>query len=203
MKILILFALALATTIQAQQPAPCLQLTQAKVDHRVLRRGAATDVKLKFEAGKHNGGPCYVVTESAAVGSHLPVLEIQNAPGVSAKVGVVGALRFDQASVGSATVKAQEISATIILTASSAATLGEHTLAGTVRYKSIDIQGNVSDEALSFDVPIKVEQAKSNTPEFPERHPVWARVLLPFEILALIALLPLVIVAELAGWDTL
>jgi hypothetical protein len=53
---------------------------------------------------------------------------------------------------------------------------------------------------LSFDVPIKVEPARAgaNAPSFPERHPVWAKVLLPFEIIAMV---PLFILAGLMGWD--
>jgi hypothetical protein len=55
---------------------------------------------------------------------------------------------------------------------------------------------------LSFDLPIKVEpRFGANAPGFSRRHPVWDKVLLPFEIVALIALLPLVMIAGIAGWD--
>jgi hypothetical protein len=201
MKTVILFALTLAAAAHAQQPVPCLELKQVKVGHRVLYQGGTADIKLKFEAMKSGPQNCRVLAESPALGHQLPALEIQDAPGMSAKVGPVGALRFDQPS--SATLKAREISATVALTASLDAIPGEHKLAGSVRYKVINSQGDVSDEVLSFDVPIKVEPARAgaNAQSFPRRHPVWAKVLLPFEIVALIALLPLIVIAGITGWD--
>lgn len=200
MNTLILFALTLAATTQAQPSAPCLQLKQVKVDHRVLYQGGTTDIKLKFEARKSGPQACRVLTESPALGRQLPALEIQDSPGVSAKVKSIGALRFDQSS--SATLRAREISAIIALTTSPDAILGEHKLAGTVRYKVTNSQGDVSDEVLSFDLPIKIESRfGTNTPGFSRRHPVWDKVLLPLEIVALIALLPLVMIAGFAGWD--
>jgi hypothetical protein len=55
---------------------------------------------------------------------------------------------------------------------------------------------------LSFDLPIKIEpRFGSSTPGFSKRHPVWDKVLLPFEIVAFIALLPLIVIAGLTGWD--
>lgn len=200
MKTLILFALTMAATTQAQQTAPCLQLKQVKVDHRVLYLGGTTDIKLKFEARKSEPQNCRVLAESPALGRQLPTLEIQDSPGVSAKVKSVGALRFDQSS--SATLKAREISAIVALTTSGDAIPGEHKLTGTVRYKVTNSQGDVSDEVMSFDMPIKVEpRFGANTPSFSRRHPVWSKVLVPFEIVALIALLPLVIIAGITGWD--
>jgi hypothetical protein len=198
MKTLILFALTLVAAAQAQQPAPCLELKQVRVDHRVLHQGQTTDIKLKFEARKSGPQNCHVLLESPVFARQLPVLEIQDAPGVSAKVKSVGPFRFDQPSSG--TLKARGISATVALTTSLDAIPGEHKLAGTVRYKVINSQGEVSDELLSFDVPIKVEPARAgaNAPSFPERHPVWAKVLLPFEIIAMV---PLFILAGLMGWD--
>ena len=200
MKTLILFALTMAAAAQAQQSAPCLQLKQVKVDHRVLYQGGTTDMKLKFEASKSGPQNCRVLTESPALGRQLPALEIQDSPGVSAKVKSVGALRFDQSS--SATLKAREISAIVALTTSLDAIPGEHKLTGAIRYKVTNGQGDVSDEVLSFDVPVKVEpRFGANAAGFSRRHPVWDKVLLPFEIVAFIALLPLVMIAGIAGWD--
>jgi len=199
MKTLILFALTMAAAAQAQQSVPCLQLKQVKVDHRVLYQGGTTGMKLKF-ASKSGPQNCRVLLESPAFARQLPVLEIQDAPGVSAKVGPVGVFRFDQPTP--AALKARGISATVALTASPDAIPGEHKLAGTVRYKVTNSQGDVSDEVLSFDLPIKVEpRFGANAPGFSRRHPVWDKVLLPFEIVALIALLPLVMIAGIAGWD--
>jgi hypothetical protein len=200
MKTLILFALTMAAAAQAQQSVPCLQLKQAKIDHRVLYQGGTTDIKLKFEARKTAPQHCRVLTESPALGRQTPTLEIQDSPNVSANVKSVGALRFDQSS--SSTLKAREISAIVALTTSLDANLGEHKLTGTVRYKVTNSQGDVSDEVLSFDVPVKIEpRFGANTPGFSKRHPVWDKVLLPFEIVAAIALLPLIVIAGIAGWD--
>ena len=200
MKTLILFALTMAAAAQAQQSVPCLQLKQAKIDHRVLYQGGTTDMKLKFEASKSGPQNCRVLLESTAVARQLPVLEIQDSPGVSAKVGTVGAFRFDQPTP--AALKARGISATVALTASPDAIPGEQKLTGTIRYKVTNDQGDVSDEVLSFDVPIKVEpRFGTSTPGFSRRHPVWDKVLFPFEIVAFIALLPLVMIAGIAGWD--
>jgi hypothetical protein len=107
MKTLILFALMLAAAAQAQQPAPCLELKQVKVNHRVLHQGQMTDIKLKFEARKSGPQNCRVLLESPALGRQMPALEIQDSPDVSATLNSVGALRFDQPSSGM--LKAREI----------------------------------------------------------------------------------------------
>jgi hypothetical protein len=196
MKGLIFLAVALATAAQAQQPATCLKLSQVTVDRRVVHQYGKTDVKLKFEAKD-----CYVLTQSPNLGPQIPVLEIQNETGLTAQIGAVGALRFDQSTVSSSILKAQEILATVNLAASDAAALGQHKLAGTIRYKVIDSQGSVSDEVLSFNVPIKVEQTVPNPPGFTDRHPVLTMMLVPIEVVVLVALLPLVVLAGLMGWD--
>lgn len=196
MKALIFLAVALATAAQAQQPTTCLKLNQVKVDHRVVHQYGTTEVKLKFEAKD-----CYVLTESPNMGRQMPILELQNEKGLTATVGSVGALRFDQSTVSASFLKAQEISATVNLAASYAAVLGQHKLAGTIRYKVIDSQGIVSDEMLSFNVPIKVEQTVPYPPGFTDRHPVLTMMLVPVGVVVLVALLPLVLLAELMGWD--
>jgi hypothetical protein len=196
MKGLIFLVVALATAAHAQQATTCLKLSQVKVDHRVVHQYGTTEVKLKFEAKD-----CYVLTESPNLGRQMPILEIQNETGLTAQIGAVGALRFDQSMVSASTLKAQEISATINLAASYAATLGQHKLAGTIRYKAVDSQGSVTDEMLSFNVPIKVEPTVPNSPGFTDRHPVWTAMLVPVGVVVLVALLPLVLLAELMGWD--
>jgi hypothetical protein len=113
----------------AARPLP--RTEAVRVDHRVLHQGQTTDIKLKFEARKSGPQNCHVLLESPVFARQLPVLEIQDAPGVSAKVKSVGPFRFDQPSSG--TLKARGISATVALTTSLDAIPGEHKVAGTVR----------------------------------------------------------------------
>lgn len=198
MKRLILALLALMTTAYAQQPAPCLKLSQVKVDHQSLHQSGTTDVKLKFEAKD-----CYVLTETPDLGRQMPVLELQSWQGINTKVRTVGAMRLDQSTISESVLKAKEILSTASVTATPDASLGEHVLAGTIRYKVMDEQGNVSDEIASFDVPIKVEPPapapSANNASFDEEHPVLSKALIPLEVIALIALFPLALVAYIAG----
>jgi hypothetical protein len=203
MKRLILFLIAMAAGAQAQQPTPCLKLSEVKVDHQTLHQGSATDVKLKFEARNKD---CYVLTESPDLGRQMPAVEVQSEPGITTKVRMVGAMRLDQSTISEQVLKAKEILTTASVTASRDASLGEHALTGTVRYKVMDEQGNVSDEVTSFDVPVRVEPSAPALPpaseSFDERHPVLSKALLPVEVVALIALFPLALIAYVVGnWD--
>jgi hypothetical protein len=203
MKRLILFFIGLAAAAQAQQPKPCLKLSQVKVDHQYLRQGSATDVKLKFETKD-----CYVLTETQDLGRQMPTLEVQSQPGIDASVRMVGAMGLDQSTISDQLLKAREILSTVSVTASPDVSLGQHALTGTVRYKVMDEQGNVSDEVASFDVPVWVD-TPAHAPvspaagkSFDEQHPVLSKSLIPLEVLAVIALFPLVLVAYIAGnWD--
>jgi hypothetical protein len=119
---------------------------------------------------------------------------------------MVGAMRLDQSAISAQVLKAREILSTVSVTASPDATLGEHALAGTVRYKVIDEQGSVSDEVASFDIPIQVAPPAPVAPaagkSFDENHPVLSKALLPLEVVALIALFPLALIAYVVGnWD--
>jgi hypothetical protein len=200
MKRLILLAITFAAAAQAQQPAPCLKLSQVKVDNRALHQDNTTRVKLKFEA-KH----CNVLIESPTLGRQEPILEMQDEPGLSPHIGQGNAFLLDQSTVTASIIKAQEISTIVTVSASSNARLGQHKLPWTIRYKVMDRQGNVSDEVLSFDVPIKVKPARvfSTSPGFLERHPVFTySVVLPLAVIGMIALLPVLIVWEMMGLDT-
>jgi hypothetical protein len=205
MRVLIFLAITLAASfVQAQQSAPCLKLSQVKVEHRVLHQDSTMRIKLKFEAQKFAGKKCYVFTESPALGKQMPTLEVQNEQSLTAHVGAVEVSRLDLSTVGASIIKAQEISTIVTVSASPDATLGERKLAGTVRYKIIDSQGNIADESLSFDLPIKVEPARtfSKPPGFAERHPVWTKtVVWPLAIVGAIVLLPIFILAEIMGLD--
>jgi hypothetical protein len=196
MKTLFVLLLALATGARAQQPTPCLKVTKIKVEKGVLRQDGATQATLTFE-GKH----CYVLTESKNIGRQGPVLEVTTPPGISASVESVGVVLFDSAKVRLADFKAGQIAANLNLAATPEAALGRHSLPVLVYYQVMDTMGNVHDETLAFSVPVKVAQAEHIRPPgpgFAARHPVWAKVLLPFEI---IAMAPLFILAGLMGWD--
>ena len=196
MKALFVLIMALATGAYAQQPTPCLKLKKTEIEKHVLHQDGATQATLTFEA-KH----CYVLNESKNIGRQGPVLEVASPPGVSATVESVGAVLFDPTKVRLADFKDGQIAATLNLAATPEAPLGKHSLPVLVRYQVMDSLGNVSDETLTFNMPIKVAQAehvRQPVAPFEERHPVWAKVLLPFEI---IALFPLVILAGLMGWD--
>ena len=200
MKHLIFLSIALAASLaHAQQPTPCLKLSHVKVDRKVLYQDGTAEVRLNFKARD-----CYVLTESVALGPQRPIVELQNEPGLKTQVGAIGAFRFDPDTAGATIFRAREITATLNLAATQEAALGQRKIPGTIRYKVVDRQGNVSDEVLSFDLPIKVERALSipRPPGFMDRHPVWTKtVLLPLAVIAAIALLPVVIVLTLLGVD--
>src|SRR5262249_47187873 len=103
MKRLILAVLALMTAAYAQQPEPCLKLSQVKVDHQVLHQSATTDVKLKFEAKDY----C-VLTETPDLGRQMPVIELQSGSEINTKVRMVGAMRLDQSTISESVLKAKE-----------------------------------------------------------------------------------------------
>lgn len=196
---LILFALTLAATAQAQQLAPCLKLSKVETETHVLHRSSGTDVKLTF-AGQH----CYVLCDPPSLGPLRPVVEMQSEPGLFVTTESPELSGFDQTALNTSILKAEEVSVTLHLAASSELALGEHKVPGVVRYRTIDGLGNLSDETLAFDFPITIAQAEHMTeikpvravePSFSQRHPVWSKVLLPFEGIALF------ILATLMGWD--
>lgn len=196
MKALFVLFIALAAGAHAQQPTPCLKLKKTEIEKRVLHQNGATQATLTFE-GKH----CYVLNKSENIGRQGPVLEVTTPPGISATVESVGVVLFDPAKVRLADFKPGQIAANLQLTATEEAVPGRHSVPVLVHYQVMDGLGNVHDETLAFNVPVKVapvEHIRQPAPGFSERHPVWAKVLLPFEVIALI---PLFILAGLMGWD--
>lgn len=196
MKALFILLMALATGAHAQQPTPCLKLKKTEIEKRVLHQNGATQATLTFE-GKH----CYVLNKSENIGRQGPVLEVTTPPGISATAEGVGAVLFDPEKVRLADFKPGQIAAKLHLTATPEAALGRHSLPVLVHYQVMDGLGNDHDETIAFDVPVKVAPAEHISqpgPGFEKRHPVWAKVLLPFEIVAMI---PLFILAGLMGWD--
>jgi len=186
MKALFVLLMALATGAYAQQPTPCLKLKKTEIEKRVLHQDGATQATLTFE-GKH----CYVLNESKNIGQQGPVLDVTPPPGISATVESVGVVLFDPAKVRLEDFRAGQIAVKLNLTATPDAPLGKHSLPVLVHYQVMDSLGNVSDETLTFNMPIKVAQAehvRPPVPPFEERHPVWAKVLLPLEIIVVIPL---------------
>jgi len=192
MKFSFLLLIALACGAAQAQQAPCLKLKQIMVEDHVLHQNGTTTVELIFE-----GHGCYLF-----VGSPVPappnwrpfIAEVEGAPGLMVESKGFGARRFDGAFVR---VRAQEITETLTLTAIPGLEAGKHKLHGQIHYTVMDSLANTSEETLAFEVPIKVVPPKKiHAPGMPfeERHPVWAKILLPLEI---IALFPLWVVAGL------
>lgn len=192
MKALLLLVIAIATcAAHGQQPTPCLKLNKIEIEKHVLHRNGATQATLMFE-GKH----CYVLNEAKNIGRQGPVFEITSQPGISSSVETIDVVQFDPAKMRLADFRAGEIAVKLNLTATPDAPLGKHSLPVLVHYQVMDGGGNVSDETLTFNMPIKIVKAEQFRPPFEERHPVWAKVLLPFEVIAFI---PLCILLWLVG----
>lgn len=184
MKALLVLLIALAAGAHAQQPAPCLKVKKIKVEKRVLHQNGATWATLTFE-GKH----CVVLDEAKDIGRQGLVFEIAPQPGISASAEIVGAGLFDPAKVRLADFQAGEIAASLDLRATPEAALGNHSLPVFLHYWVMDTAGNVHDETLAFSVPVKIvpaEYFRQPGPSFSERHPIWAKVLRPFEIIAIV-----------------
>lgn len=196
MKALFILLIALATGAHAQQTTPCLKLEKTEVEKRVLHQNGATQATLTFES-KH----CYVLGKAENIGRQGPVLEVTLPPGISVTVEGIGVVLFDPAKGSLADFKRGQIAANLQLTATPEAGLGKHSLPVLMHYQVMDGLGNIHDETLAFGIPVKVAPAEHISqpgPGFSERHPVWSKVLLPFEIIAFI---PLFILAGLMGWD--
>lgn len=194
MKALFVLLMALATGAHAQQPTQCLRVKKIKVEKRVLHQNDAAQATLTFE-GKH----CFVLDESKNIGMQGLVFKITPPPGISATVESVGVVPFDPTEVRSADFKAGQLEVNLNLTATPEAALGRHSLPVLAHYQVLDSLGNVHHETLAFHVPIKVapaEHIRPPVPPFEERHPVWAKVLLPLEI---IVFMPLCILKWLVG----
>lgn len=191
----------MATAVHAQQPAPCLKLTKVKVDNHVLHQNSATQVQLTFE-GQH----CYVFSGSIARPNEWPFIDFESVPGITIEdTHGIDASRLDQS--GAIPFRAQALTETFTMIAGSGLELGEHKIPGHIHYKVVDGQGNMSDETLAFEIPLKVKEPKILKPgpydrpdlSFSDKHPVWNKILLPLEIIAFI---PLFILAGLISGES-
>ncbi len=200
MKRLLLFLVALTAAAQAQQPEPCLKLSKVKVDGHELHQNGAAIVHLVFTARD-----CYVYS-GTPLRAQMPEFEVESQPGLQIEMGPRGAARFDQSTVHTGSLRAQEISLDLNVISSPELELGEHKVPGVAHYQVVDEMGNRSPENLAFHIPLKVDTPRTKPAtssydkpgNFSDKHPVWAKVLLPLEIVAFI---PLFILAGLMGWD--
>lgn len=195
MKRFFVLLIGLACAAAQAQQTPCLKLTKVKVADHVLHQNGVTRIELTFE-GRH----CYVSGGSLGLPYQRPVVDVESGRGLIAEFKYISASRLNETPVGLGVLRAQELSAILNVIATDGLDLGEHKLPGRIHYAVVDSQGNMSDETLNFEVPIKVAPpVKPPGPSFSERHPVWAKVLLPFEI---IALFPLWILAGLISGES-
>jgi hypothetical protein len=159
MKYLILSVLMLAAVAEARQPSgPCLRFKDVKT--LKLHQEGETYIKLRFKTA------CPVKIQSP---DHLPVFEMQNAPGLQSTVVYTSHPGYEH-----------EISTVLTIKASKDAALGSQELHGLIHYQDI-VSGNYSDETLRFAVPVKVLRPLPMD-TFAHDHPVWHKVLLPIEV---------------------
>jgi len=140
-------------TAQAQQRASCLKLSKIKIAD-LLHQSGETRAELTFKA--HD---CYVVQRR-----ELAAVMFENKPGLQAVVSSTGFGHFDQESVGTPTVNAQEMSLVMTLKASPDLPVGEHSLHAMLTYQRLDSSGVPTPETIAFQVPFKVAPAKVYKP---------------------------------------
>lgn len=170
MKSLILLLLAItATAASAQQPQPCLKLTELRSLERALPRGGNLEVVLKFTSSN-----CSLITPSRPPLGQ-PHLETESYPGLIIHKTY-------------STIQPDQISANLEITAASYAKPGKYDISAHLSYKAADIQGNVMDQVLDFNVPVAVSRGFASNLPFEIRHPVWTAVLTPLAVIASIPL---------------
>jgi len=199
MKRFFVLLIGLACAAAQAQQAPCLKLHSAKLKDHVLRQGSTAVMELVFLSRG-----CYVFNGSPA-NRVWPALEIASEPGLTSRARGAGAANFDESTLAFGLLRAQEVRLDVDLQASPDLRVGEHKLTGVLHYQVIDERGNLSDQTLDLEKTFKVDVPKAPEglmppgPGFSDRHPVWAKVLLPFEI---IALFPLWILAGLISGES-
>lgn len=93
-------------------------------------------------------------------------------------------------------VKPEHISANLQITVAPEVAPGKYDISAHLSYKAADVQANVTDQVLDFNVPVSVSRSVASNIPFPERHPVAYAILLP---LAVIAYFPFCLVKFLIG----
>src|SRR5215471_3870670 len=140
-------------TAQAQQPGSCLKLSKIRIADHLLHQYGETRAELTFKARN-----CYVIE------GHPVVVTFEDKPSLQAVVTGTGFSNFDQESVGTATVKAREMSLAVTLKALPSLPVGEHSLHAMVTYQRLDNSGAVKSETVAIQIPFKVAPPKAYSP---------------------------------------
>ena len=178
MKYLVVFLIALAVSAHAKDAKPCLQMKEIR-SITVHRNGFSSGTTLKLISR------CSVSIQSPVGANDFPV-ELQNAPGFKAHV-----FARDQFQPG------HKISIPLTLEASADAPLGKRRLQGLLPYRAMK-SGQWSDEVLSLELPVKVLRPEP-LDTFAHDHPIWSKILIPFEVAVAIPLCILLFITGHGG----
>ena len=178
MKYLVVFLVTLAAAAQAKDAEPCLQIKEISAI-TVHRNGFSRGTTLKLISR------CPVSIQSPVGANDFPV-ELQNAPDFKAHVFVQGQFK-----------PGHKISIPLTLEASADAPLGKKRLQGLMPYRAMK-SGQWSDEVLSLELPVKVLRPEP-LDTFAHDHPVWSKILIPFEVAVAIPLCILLFIAGHGG----
>lgn len=178
MKYLVVFLVALAAAAQAQDAEPCLQIKEISAI-TVHRNGFSWGTTLKLISR------CPVSIQSPVGANDFPV-DLQNAPDFKAHV-----FARDQVEPG------HKISIPLTLEASADAPLGKKRLQGLMPYRAMK-SGQWSDEVLSLELPVKVLRPEP-LDTFAHDHPIWSKILIPFEVAVAIPLCILLFITGHGG----
>jgi len=144
--LLVLLIITVSWTAQAQQPASCLKLSRIKITDHLLHQAGETRAELLFKTRD-----CYVVS-----GFDRPTMTLEDMPGLQVALSSTGFSHIDPQSVGTAMMKAREMSVSLDLKASPGLPLGEHSLHAMVSYQRLDSSGAVVPETIAIQIPFKV-----------------------------------------------
>jgi hypothetical protein len=178
MKYLVVFLVALAAAAQAKDAEPCLQIKEISAI-TVHRSGFSWGTTLKLISR------CPVSIQSPVGANDFPV-DLQNAPDFKAHVFVQGQFK-----------PGHKISIPLTLEASADAPLGKKRLQGLMPYRAMK-SGQWSDEVLSLELPVKVLRPEP-LDTFAHDHPIWSKILIPFEVAVAIPLCILLFITGHGG----
>lgn len=178
MKYLVVFLITLSAAAQAKEPKPCLQMKEIR--SVTVHRNGQAGAKLSLISS------CPVSIQSPDFRSLKFPVELQNAPGFKA-----GVFASDQVEPG------HKISIPLTLEAFADAPLGKQMLQGLLPYRAMK-SGQWSDEVLSLRLPVKVLRPEP-LDTFAHDHPIWNKILIPFEVAVAIPLCILLFIAGHGG----
>lgn len=151
MKILILFALTIAATAQAQQhPADCLKLKKVEIASHVIHQHSQTLAELTLKVKN-----CHIIEEHEQT-----TITFESKPGLDVTVDDIAFRRSDDG-----TAKIKEVSVAMRLIALPELPVGESTLRGTLTYQALNDAGVIVSERQPFDIPLKIAPPKPYKPD--------------------------------------